>query len=184
MTRQGTGTGARAKGEGGAGRDARSGGTAPGGTSTEEDHFHCFELQRVWASLLESLCNNTLWGFTSLCAYPPVLPSLPCMHWQPGREKVSEGRRGKGCQPCPSPRPGLWSPWAPVLTSADLEEDIEHDCGVDSLAFLYEVHDRSVLVRPEHQVHHVLSHFLSLLAPLRLGVHQSQQVRMPNIPIT
>ena len=45
MTRQGTGTGARAKGEGGAGRDARSGGTAPGGTSTEEDHFHCFELQ-------------------------------------------------------------------------------------------------------------------------------------------
>merc|ERR1739841_162064 len=45
MTRQGTGPGARAKGEGGAGRDARSGGTAPGGTSTEEDHFHCFELQ-------------------------------------------------------------------------------------------------------------------------------------------
>ena len=56
---------------------------------------------------------------------------------------------------------------------------IEHDCGVDSLAFLYEVHDGSVLVRPEHQVHHVLPHFLSLLAPLRLGVHQSQQVRMP-----
>ena len=74
---------------------------------------------------------------------------------------------------------GYGRPGRRVLTFADLEEDIEHDCGVDSLAFLYEVHDGSVLVRPEHQVHHVLPHFLSLLAPLRLGVHQSQQVRMP-----
>ena len=74
---------------------------------------------------------------------------------------------------------GYGRPGRRVLTSADLEEDVEHDRGVDSLAFLYEVHDGSILVRPEHQVHHVLPYFLSLLAPLRFRVHQSQQVRVP-----